>query len=55
MDPDTIAKALDIMAQLIARDGPKFMPIYERLEAEYEAATKRNDALSRALARAKAA
>lgn len=47
-----IAEAMDILAEIIARDGPATLPVYERLEREYQAALNRSDSLSRALARA---
>lgn len=54
-DATQISAALDILAALIARDGPQYLPLFERLEREHRAALARDDSLSRALARAMAA
>lgn len=49
---DTIGEALDVLAEIIARDGAAYLPLFERLEREYNLIQSKNDTLSRALARA---
>lgn len=53
-DAAQLSRALDILAQLIARDGPVYVPLFERLERELQARQTESDTLSRALARAAA-
>lgn len=50
VEPEQIQEALRIAAQIVARDGAAFLPVFLRLEAEAEAALGRNSALERALA-----
>jgi hypothetical protein len=45
---DEIATAKKICAKLVVRDGSKFLPIFERLEREYERAEEREDTIARA-------
>lgn len=45
---EEIATAKRICAQLIVRDGPKFLPIFERLEREEKLAEEREDTIQRA-------
>lgn len=45
-----IESALAIAAQIVARDGEAFLPVFLRLEAEAENIAGRNSALERALA-----
>ncbi|MDO5704924.1 MAG: hypothetical protein Q4G49_07605 [Paracoccus sp. (in: a-proteobacteria)] len=49
---ETIAEAMDILAAIIARDGPAVLPLYERLELEYQLLETRTDTMSRVMARA---
>jgi len=50
VDRAQIDAALRIAAQIVARDGEAFLPVFLRLEAEAEAASGRNSALARAAA-----
>lgn len=55
VDRADLEAALGIAAQLVARDGPKFLPIFLRLESEVEALDGQRSALDRALAAARQA
>lgn len=48
-DHDTLVAAKLVAAQLVARDGPRFLPVFERLEAEVEASEARRATLARAV------
>lgn len=50
VDRAQIEAALHIAAQIVARDGEAFLPVFLRLEAEAEAASGRNSAMARAAA-----
>jgi hypothetical protein len=49
-DPERIRRALLIAAQIVARDGEAFLPVFVRLEQEVALQEERNAALKRALA-----
>ncbi len=49
-DPERIRRALLIAAQIVARDGEAFLPVFLRLEQEVALQEERNAALKRALA-----
>lgn len=51
-DMETLLQAQQIAAQLVARDGPAFLPVFERLEAEMKAARAREASVERARAMA---
>lgn len=46
---DTLKKAYIQAAQIVAVHGEKYLPIFERIEKEYQARTKQLDTLKRAL------
>ena len=50
IEPARIETALHVAAQIVARDGPTFLPVFLRLEQEVEVIAGRNSALERALA-----
>ncbi|MBT8169897.1 hypothetical protein [Falsiruegeria litorea] len=50
VDPQRLKDALCVAAQIVARDGERFLPVFLRLEAEVEAITGRNSAVERAKA-----
>jgi hypothetical protein len=45
---DQIVTARKIVAQILVRDGPKFLPVFERLEREYERAKEQEATMARA-------
>jgi len=51
-DPDDLDRALAIAAAIVARDGPAYLPIFLRLEAEREKARGDGAAMARARAMA---
>ncbi|MFV0515047.1 MAG: hypothetical protein ACK5MY_15680 [Jhaorihella sp.] len=46
---ETLLAAQRIAAQIVARDGPAFIPVFQRLEAEIEASGARGACLARAV------
>lgn len=50
VEPAQIRAALQVAAQLVARDGAAYLPAFLALEAEVEALAGRNSALERAVA-----
>jgi hypothetical protein len=48
-DEERLHAALLIAAQIVARDGDAFLPVFLRLEAEVNAQSGRNTAFERAL------
>lgn len=46
---EKLIAARDISAQIVARDGDEFLPIFERLDQEVEAMEARKEALEKAL------
>lgn len=57
MQPDRadLLRALSIAAQIVARDGDAFLPVFLRLEQEVSALEGRDTALDRARRMARAA
>lgn len=49
-EAEKINRALRIVAQIIQRDGPKYLPVFERLEAAQAAQNGSAAALARAAA-----
>lgn len=49
-DATDIGIALNVAAQIVARDGERFLPIFLRLETEFQAISGRQSALQRAVA-----
>lgn len=49
-DPADIHRALAVAAQIVARDGPAFLPVFLRLEDEVRALDGTAAALARAVA-----
>lgn len=47
--PDKLRQALSIVAQLVARDGAKFLPVFLRMENEVAMLDKNAEALTRAM------
>lgn len=45
---EQIVTAKKIVAQIIVRDGSKFLPLFERLEREYDRALEREATVDRA-------
>ena len=50
MTVERVERALLLMAYILTLDGPKYAPLYERLERELQA-MKRDDVMERARAR----
>ncbi|PYG32392.1 hypothetical protein C8N36_103141 [Pelagimonas varians] len=50
IDPNKLREALSVAAQLVARDGEMFLPVFERIEAEVAALDRRSTSLERARA-----
>ncbi len=50
---EQIRDALNILAAIIERDGPQYLPLFKRLEAEEAALLQDEAVLARALSRAK--
>ena len=48
-----LREALTVAAQIVARDGPAYLPVFLRLEAELQKIDQRASALDRALAAAR--
>lgn len=49
-DPRDIERALQIAAQIVRRDGPEFLPVFQRLEEARAEADGTGAAMARALA-----
>lgn len=47
-DREEIQRALVVSAQIVARDGPAFLPVFERLEQELERFASQDGVLQRA-------
>lgn len=50
--PETVARALDVLAALVARNGSVYVLLFERLERDFQLLQSRQDAVSRAMDRA---
>lgn len=50
-----IRRGLQIAAQIVARDGPDYLPIFLRLEAEERRAARESEVMARAIEMAGAA
>lgn len=48
VDPQRLRDALRVAAQIVARDGEAFLPVFMRLETEVAALDTKNAALERA-------